>query len=482
MGVPSVEKVTDNGRHLIIGATVRTLGAWPSGWRLPGAHRDPAQDPAALRATALTAEAACLDFLFFGDWLATAPEFEHTDPYLLARVEPFAAISYLAGVTERIGLVASVSSAHSEPYTTARASASIDLLSGGRAALCVATGAEVRSASNFGWETVYSDADRSAAAGEFIDILRGLWDSWEDGAFVSDAHSGRLIEASRLHPLGYVGAYRSSTGPLNVIRPPQGHPPIAVVGGSLSARQLAVRDAELLFASPRTYEDAVEQYAAVKQQVALVGRDADAFRIVTPILPIVGETREEAWDAYDSLVDLVPLPDEQTADAPLELPANRSFRALASVLGVPIVGVGVDDAVPPRVAARFSALGVGLLEVVRARSGRTIGGERPVTYRQLIVAHAVTAPVLVGSAAEIADHFERWYRGSAVDGFTVLSAFTAEPGSDTVDSLAAFTALVVPELRRRGLLREGYAGATLRENLGLPVVPNSHLRVTLQAL
>jgi len=435
-----------------------------------------------LRSAALAAEAAGLDFLFFGDWLATTADFEHTDPYLLARVEPLAAIGYLAGITEHIGLVASVSSAHSEPYTIARAAASIDLLSGGRAALCVATGAEARSASNFGWTTVHSDADRTAAAGEFIDILRGLWDSWEDDAFVSDAGSGRLIDATRLHPLGYVGAFRASTGPLNVIRPPQGHPPIAVVGGSVSARQLAVRDAELLFASPRTFEEGVEQYAAVKRQVALVGRDPEAFRIVTPIMPIVAVTREQAWDAYDRLVELVPLPDEQPADAPLELPANRSFRALASVLGVPVAGVAADDAVPARVAARFGTLGAQLLEVVRARSGRTVGGERPVTYRQLIVAHAVTAPVLVGSAVDVADHVERWFSGSAVDGFTILSAFTAAPGSDAVDSLAAFTTLVVPELRRRGLFRGAYEGATLREHLGLPAVPNSHLRVTLRAL
>ena len=474
--------VTEDGGHLILGATVRTLGAWPAGWRLPGAHSDPRQDPAVLRSAALTAEAAGLDFLFFGDWLATAAEFEHTDPYLLARIEPFAAISYLSAITEHIGLVASVSSAHSEPYTIARAAASIDILSGGRAALCVATGAEARSASNFGWATVHSDADRSAAAGEFIDVLRGLWDSWEDEAFVSDAESGRLIDPSRLHPLGYVGAYRASTGPLNVIRPPQGHPPIAVVGGSVNARQLAVRDAELLFASPRTFAEAVEQYDAVKRQVALVGRDPEAFRIVTPVMPIVGATREEAWDAYDRLVALVPLPDEQPADAPLDLPANRSFRALASVLGVPVAGVGADDAVPARVAARFGALGAQLLEVVRARSGRTVGGDRVVTYRQLIVAHAVTAPVLVGSAVDVADHFERWFRGSAVDGFTILSAFTAEAGSGTVDSLGDFTELVVPELRRRGLFRSGYEGATLRDHLGLPVAPNSHLRVTLRAL
>ncbi|MCU1544166.1 MAG: class flavin-dependent oxidoreductase [Microbacteriaceae bacterium] len=463
----------------MLGATVRTLGAWPSGWRYPGAHRDPHHDPAVLANTALAAEAAGLDFLFFGDWLATAAEFEHTDPYLLARIEPFAAIAYLSAVTERIGLVASVSSAHSEPYTTARASASIDLLSGGRVALCIATGAEARSASNFGWETVHSDADRFAAAGEFIAILRGLWDSWEDGAFVSDAATGRLIDPGKLHALGYVGAYRASSGPLNVVRPPQGHLPIAVVGGSVNARQLAARDADLLFASPRTFEEAVEQNAAALRHVAAEGRDASRFRTVTPILPIVAPTRERAWGVYDDLVALVPLPDDgPVGQPPLSLPANRGARTLASVLGVPLNGIDLDDAVPARLAGRFGSLGKQLVEAVRARSGRTVGGERATTFRHLFVAHAVPAPVLVGSPTDIADHFETWYRAGAVDGFTVLSAFSGT-GDGSFD---AFLALVVPELQRRDLFRTGYGGSTLRDHLDLPAVANSHLRVQLQPL
>jgi alkanesulfonate monooxygenase SsuD/methylene tetrahydromethanopterin reductase-like flavin-dependent oxidoreductase (luciferase family) len=244
---------------------------------------------------------------------------------------------------------------------------------------------------------------------------------------------------------------------------------------------LAARDAELLFASPRTFDEAVEQYVVAKQQVAREGRRAQEFRIVMPILPVVAPTREEAWDAYDELVALVPLPDEQPAGEPLALPANRSVRTLASVLGVPLAGVSLDDAVPVRIAARFSSLGTQLVEVVRSRSGRTVGGPRPTTYRQLLVAHAVTAPVLVGSAADIADHFETWFRARAVDGFTILSAFSAAAGG-AGDSFDAFATLVVPELQRRGLFRTDYTGTTLRDHLGLPAVPNTKLRVQLQPL
>src|SRR5580704_17649726 len=139
-----------DGRWLVLGATVQTLGAWPSGWRQPTAHRNPRDDRAELARIATAAESAGLQFLYFGDWLATSAQFEFTDPYLLARIEPFAAISYLAAITSRIGLVATVSSSHSEPYSTARSSASIDILSDGRVGLSVTSGSEQQSASNFG--------------------------------------------------------------------------------------------------------------------------------------------------------------------------------------------------------------------------------------------------------------------------------------------------------------------------------------------
>jgi FMN-dependent oxidoreductase (nitrilotriacetate monooxygenase family) len=451
--------------HLILGATVRTLGAWPAGWKYPGAHRDPRRDTEALKRIALAAESAGLQFLYFGDWLATSAEFEHTDPYLLARIEPFAAISYLAALTDRIGLIATASSSHAEPYSTARASASIDILSGGRAGLVVTSGSEARSASNFGWRTVHGDADRIAAAGEFIDILRGLWDSWEDDAFRSDAESGRLIDPERLHVLDYVGNHRSSTGPLNVARPPQGHPPIAVVCSAESSRELAARTADISLVSPRTFADAVQSYAVAKAAAASLGRDPDQYLLLTPILPVVAKTREEAWGLYDELVDLVPV-ETVSGHSPVEdLPSNRTVRALAGVLGVPLNGVSIDEIVPGRIAQRFSDFGRQLVEIVGARSGRTIGGTRAVTYRHLLVAHAVPAPLIVGSAEDVADHLETWWRSRAVDGFTVLSAFVGE-------QFEAFTTLVVPELQRRGVFPARYAGETLRDHLGLDVPSN----------
>jgi len=445
---------------MIVGATVRTLGAWPSGWRYPGAHRDPLGDPAVLRAIAETAERSGLHFLYFGDWLATGADFELTDPYLLARIEPLAAIGFLAGITERVGLIATVNSAHAEAYSTARAAASIDLLSGGRVGISVSHGSERRSAANFGWDTVHLDEDRIAASDEFIDILRGLWDSWDDGAFVADAASGHLIDRSKVHQLDFVGHRRASAGPLNVVRPPQGHPVVAIAGGAPNARSLAAAQADVSFFSPASLRDAVQQYAEAKRAARELGRDPHDYVLITPILPVVAETREAAWRLYDELVDLVQVESAAGVDGGHDLPTNRTIRWLAGVLGVSLNGVLLDEAVPQRVAARFSPLGTELVTLVGLRSGRTVGGHRPVTYRQLLVAHAVAAPVLVGSGSDIADHLQTWFEAGATDGFTVLSAFGAQ--------FDAFADLVVPELTRRGVFPSEPQGGTLRDRLGLP--------------
>jgi FMN-dependent oxidoreductase (nitrilotriacetate monooxygenase family) len=452
-----------DSRHIVLGATVRALGAWPSGWRYPGAHRNPLDDKTALARAAIAAEDARLDFLFFGDWLATATEYEFTDAYLLARLEPLAAISYLAATTSRIGLVATVNSSHSEAYAVARSSASADLLSGGRVGLNIATGAEPRSAKNFGWDQVHSDSDRIEAAGELIELVRRLWDSWEDDAFVADVATGRLIDPRKIHATDFAGRHRNSAGPLNVLRPPQGHLPIALATGSPHARRLATQTADIMLSSPRTQQEAIDGYAEAKRDAAAAGRDPDEFIVLASILPIVGKTREEAWSVYDALVELVPL----EGDLDVELPTNRSVRMLSSVLGVPVREVVFDDAVPIRTAGRFSELGRGLVRVVEERSGRTIGGDRAITFRHLAVAHSVVAPVIVGSAEDVADHLESWFSTKAVDGYTVLSAFLGE-------QFEAFTTLVVPELQRRGLFRSEYEGSSLREHLGLRRPENIH--------
>ena len=456
---------------LIVGAMVRTLGAYPSGWRHPGAHADPRTDAAVLRHVAELAEDADLDYLFFGDWLATGPDLEFRDPYLLARIDPVSAVLFLAGITERIGLIATVNSTYADPYATARATASLDLLTGGRGGVNLVTGAEPRAAANHGRDAHADNETRYDRAEEFVRALRLLWESWDEDAWIADPAGGVLIDAERLRTAAFDGTQVRVEGPLNVARPPQGHPPIVHAGTSPRSRALAATEADLALIAAGDPAVAAATRAELRTLAAASGRDPEDLKVIVPVLPVVAETDAAARAIVDRLLLLVPLDDGASGHAQRPgFPANRSLGSFLDVAGIapddPARGASVDDAVPAATAAAFAEAAARTLDIVRSRTGRDLGGDHPVTWRHLIAAHAVPANFVVGGPAVIADHFELWRDAGSADGFNVLSAF--QPAQ-----FEAFTALAVPELRRRGLI--GRQGATLRERLSLGAPRLAHV-------
>ena len=454
--------------RLIIGAMVRAIGAYPSGWRYPGAHRDPRGDAGVLRHAAEVAEAARLDYLFFGDWLATGHDLEFRDPYLVARIDPISAVTYLAGITSRIGLIATANTTYADPYTLARATASIDLLSGGRAGLNLVTGAEPRAAGNHGRDHHQANDTRYDRAVEFEFVLRRLWDSFEDGAIVADAASGVYLDPSRLHATDFHGAHLSVTGPLNVARPVQGHLPIVHAGTSPRSRLFAAQSADLALVAVSGLEHGIAIREELRALAFESGRDDRTLKVIAPVLPIVGETREHAQAIADELSELLQIAEDWPDGPPEAFPANRSLAQLSVLVGVDVSGLSPDRAVTPALVAQFSAAGQELVEIVAERTGRSPSGERPPTLRHLVVAASVNASMVVGTAAEIAEEFQTWAEAGAVDGFNVLSA--VQPAQ-----FEAFARGVVPELQRRGVFPTEYEGSTLREHLGLTRPDNVHV-------
>ncbi|MFS0732465.1 NtaA/DmoA family FMN-dependent monooxygenase [Microbacterium sp. 1P10UB] len=448
---------------LILGAMVRTLGAHPAGWRHPGAHADPTQDAGILRRVARTAEDAGLDYLFFGDWLATGPDLEFRDPYLLARIDPISAVLYLASVTERIGLIATVNTTYADPYATARATASLDLLTGGRGGVNLVTGAEPRAAGNYGRDAHADNAGRYDRAEEFVQVLRRLWESWDEDAWIADRDAGVLIDPDRLRAAAFEGSALRVEGPLNVARPPQGHLPLVHAGTSPRSRALAGSEADLALIAAPDIAAARTARAELRAAAAAAGRDPGTVKVIAPVLPVVAETDAAARAIVDRLLQLVPLADRHAGRA--GFPAGRSLAEFLDAIELPIDHeartANLDDVVHPGVVAQFGATGTRTVELVAQRTGRRAGADgddRALTWRHLVAAHAVPAAFVVGDAATIADHLESWRDAGAADGFNVLSAF--QPGQ-----FEAFAALAVPVLRARGLL--GRSGATLRERLGL---------------
>lgn len=454
--------------RLIIGAMVRTIGAYPSGWRAPGAHRDPRGDAAVLRRTAEVAEAARLDYLFFGDWLATGPDQEFRDPYLVARVDPLSAATYLAAVTSRIGLIATANTTYADPYTLARATASLDLLSGGRAGLNLVTGADARADGNHGRDTSGPPDARYERADEFVAVLRRLWDSFEDDAISADVPSGRFLDPAKLHAAAFSGAHLRVDGALNVVRPVQGHLPIVHAGTSPRARLFAGRSADVALVSVPGIERAAELREELRALAFESGRDDRTLKVIAPVLPIVGETREHAQSIADQLTELVAVVEDWPDGPPDAFPAERSLAHLAGLVGIGLQGFKPDDPVSPGLVAAFSPLGLELAALVAERTGRRVGGTRPPTFRHLAVTATVHASMIVGTASEIAAEFTAWAEAGAVDGFNVLTA--TQPAQ-----FEAFATGVVPELRRLGVFPGEYEGETLRDLLGLERPANVHV-------
>jgi len=460
-------------RGLHLGYMYWATGTHPAGWRFPGATAGRAFDPDYIVDVARRAEDAAFDFFFLGDRLATGTEYQYTNTSVLARPEPFTVAGYLAAKTSRIGLVVTANTTYYEPFNLARLTASLDHISAGRAAWNLVTGADPRAAGNYS-RSRHGEADeRYDRADEFADLVVHLWDSWEDGAFIRNKQTGEFVDGAKIHAVEHEGSYFQVRGPLNLSRPPQGHPVILHAGTSDRSRQLAARDADVVFGAAATIEDGVRYASDLRSRAAALGRDPEGLLVLPGLTPVVAETLEAARAVYDQLNALILLDEDiryggagpdawPIGGAPPRRedqgPGRRNLAALSQRLGVDVTGADLDEPVDETVRQSATDEGRRLIATAASRSGRLVG--RGLTWRDVLYAHIWGAHVVVGGPSEVADYLEQWLRAGACDGFNIQSAFL-------LDQLEEFIRLVVPELRRRGLFRTEYTGTTLRDHLGL---------------
>ncbi|SPK70501.1 putative monooxygenase YxeK (plasmid) [Cupriavidus taiwanensis] len=439
-------------RQLHLGAFVMATGHHVAGWRHPDAHADAGRSLSHYAALARRAEAAGFDALFLADGVAIRGMDDATLPHTAraATFEPLTLLSALAAVTQRIGLVATASTTYNEPYHIARKFASLDHLSGGRAGWNVVTSWSDAEARNFSLDRHPEHADRYARAEEFVDVVSGLWDSWEDDAFLYDKAGGVHFDASKLHRLDHRGKYFQVRGPLNISRPPQGHPVIVQAGSSEAGQELAARTAEVIFTAQQSLEGAQAFYRGLKGRLARFGRTPDQLKILPGVFPVVGRSAAEAEEKFESLQDLI-------------LPSVGLALLSQHLGGIDLSGYPLDGPLPDNLQEPNGAKSRFQLVTGLAREER-------LTIRQLCrrVATARGHWSIHGTPAQIVDQLQAWFEAEAADGFNVMPPWL--PGG-----LDDFIELVLPELRRRGLFREQYTGTTLREHLGL-VRPGSMRR------
>jgi alkanesulfonate monooxygenase len=466
-----------SGRQIHLGYMYWANGTHPAGWRFPGAQYDRAFDAEYIVQLAQLAEDAKFDFFFFGDRLATGVEYEHTNTSVLARIEPFTTASYLATRTKKIGLVVTANPTYYEPFNLARLMSSLDHITRGRASWNIVTGADGRAAFNYGRPEHGDATARYDRADEFVQIVRGLWDSWEDGAFVHDVETGRFVDGSKIHPLNHKGKTFSVRGPLNIARSPQGQPVILHAGTSDRSRNLGALEADVIFAGASTIDMGKAYSTDIRARAQSHGRDPSQVFIMPGLTPIVGETIEEARHIYDTLNSLLVLDEDirfgglkhsdwilQDNQEPVRREdyglGVRNIGALSQRIGVDLTSLDLDDRLSAEDALRLNPAGKHILATVRARTGREIAGRNPIRIRDLLYSHIVGGHFIVGDPTGIADYIQSWFDQGASDGFNIQSAYL-------FDQLIKFKDLVVPVLQVRGLFRIDYDGATLRDHLGL---------------
>ena len=428
--------MSQSKRQMHLGVFVLGTGNHSAGWRVDGAFTTSCSVQV-MQSIAAIAERGKFDLFFISD-SSVMDSGDH--PSFLNRFEPMTLLSALGMVTKHIGLGATVSTSFNEPFNVARGFASLDHLSGGRAAWNVVTSSNKAAALNYGKELNEHDL-RYEIATEFVDVVRGLWDCWEDGAIVPDRATGAFLDKSKVRPLDHKGRFFNVKGPLNIERSPQGHPIIIQAGGSVPGQELSARSADLVFSVVNgDRASAKAAYDSLKSRVIKHGRRPEHVPILPGVMPIIGETDEEAK--------------EQLARLQGWLTSSNALTLVSQRIGHDITGYPLDGPVPdfPKTAGGqgFSQT---LLEMARREK---------MTLRDLynITAAARGHWVVYGTPKRIADILEDWFTSGLADGFVVMPAYFPGAFDDFVDR-------VVPELQRRGLFRTEYSGPTLRDHLGL---------------
>jgi len=426
-----------------LGVFVLGTGDHSAGWRYDGAYTSGCSLPV-MTSIASAAERGKLDLLFLSDGLAMDVN-DH--PSFLNRFEPLTLLSALSMVTKHVGLGATVSTSFTEPYNVARAFASLDHISGGRAGWNVVTSTNSAAAFNFGKERLNEHDLRYEIAGEFVDVVRGLWDCWDDGAIVADRSTGTFLDASKVRPLNHKGRFFQVRGPINIERCPQGHPIIIQAGGSAPGQELSARSADLVFSVVNgDTVSAKAAYDSLKQRVIKHGRRPEHVAILPGVMPIIGDSDAAAKEQLDKLQSF--------------LTPTNALTLVSQRIGYDISGYPLDGPIPdfPEQTDRGQAFSRALLEMARREK---------MTLRDLynITAAARGHWVVCGSPKRIADVFEEWFTAERADGFVVMPPFFPGSFDDFVDK-------VVPELQRRGLFRTDYTGPTLRDHLGLERPPS----------
>jgi len=432
-----------------LGLSMRYLGYHDAAWRHPEVPPGGATDFKYFLNSARIAERGKFDMVFFADGIGIRADDNPSGSLARsnrnAELEPLTLLSALAASTSNIGLVSTASTTYNEPYHVARKFASLDNISGGRAGWNIVTSWSEQEAWNFSRDTHLDYDTRYDRAKEFVDVVTGLWDSWENDAFVHDKTSGQFYDPSKLHVLNHRGKHFAVRGPLNAPPTPQGRPILVQAGAAEQGQEIAAANADVVYAAQVDLAGAKSYYAGLKARMAKYGRAPELLKVMPAVTTIVGRTRAEAQAKFDQLQELI---DPLVGLASL-------FNSFGDLSKYPL-----DGPVPEPVNAKVRSIAYNMWNMAKREN---------LTIRQFYQKKSAGSGglLLKGTPQDVADTMEHWIAEGAADGFNLTPTHLPHGAEDFVE-------LVVPELQRRGVFRTEYESTTLRGNLGLPDYVNRH--------
>ncbi|MFH1554352.1 MAG: LLM class flavin-dependent oxidoreductase [Pseudomonadota bacterium] len=426
-----------------LGGFFHPTGNHVAAWLDPGAQIDAGTNFDHYVRLAQTAEKAKFDLIFLADAIATRDgnlQALSRWPQYMAYFDPVTLLSAISAVTKHIGLVATATTSFNEPYSLARRYASLDHISHGRAGWNVVTSSNPSEAFNFGRDAHYGHNERYERAEEFVKVVKGLWDSWEDDAFLRDRATSRYFDPAKLHYLNHKDKHFTVRGPLNVARPPQGYPVIFQASASDTGKELAAQIAEVIFTPLHDLEQAQKFYRELKDHAAKYGRGEDEIVVMPGLNVVVAATEKEADEKIRYLQSLI------HPDVGKELLS-------AALGGIDLSQCDVDEPLPAHLVAE---------ELGRSNSRVSYMLKGNPTLRQMYEQFGTGRGqrTVKGTPSNIVDQMENWFVNRGVDGFLIQPPVLPA-------GLDEFCEHIIPELQNRGLFRTEYSGSTLRENLGL---------------
>jgi FMN-dependent oxidoreductase (nitrilotriacetate monooxygenase family) len=431
--------------HLAAFVSAGPVSGTHAGWRLASADRN-ITSLHHYRHLARLLEDGCFDLLFLADILAVPDRLGGSMDSQLRygglgalRLDPMVVLSTMAAVTEHVGLACTMSTTYCEPFNVARATATLDHMSSGRAGWNIVTSFQESEARNFGLSEHIARHERYDRADEFLEVTTALWDSWSDDALVCDPVAPLFADPAKVRHIDHKGRWFNVRGPLNVSRSPQGRPVLLQAGASDRGKDFAARWADVVFVKHSAPEPAAAYRKDLRARAERFGRNPDTIKVLPGIVPVMGDTRAMA-DERRALLDSLVHPQAGLSTLSYHLDIDLSVFPQDEML--PELDVPGAQGDYREVAELTRRSGIGLRELGRRYGAGSI------------------STGFTGVAKDVVDNMEHWVASGACDGFMIMAPYV--PGG-----FEDFVRLAIPELQRRGLFRKSYEGATLRDHLGL---------------